>query len=132
MIEKIRFKKLKCRMDQSVTMKFCMTVNVPKNHRYTLHWKCLIVILLWDTNTHLWIRTYGSNFRISESKELIGYTCQSSSVSQSDKFKYHESNGTELDRQAHSTRSSTLIPGCEPSHFLLRQIDRGSLAPGYS
>lgn len=84
-------------MDQSVTVKFCMTANVPKNHRYTLHWKCLIVIPPWDTNTQLWIRTYGSHFRASESKELIVYTCQSSSVSQSDNFRCHESNRTELD-----------------------------------
>lgn len=95
-------------------------------------WKYLIVIPPWVTITHLWIRTYGSNFRASESKELIVYTCQSSSVSQSDKFRCHEYNWTELDRQAHSPRPATLTSGCEPSHFLLRQMDRGSLASGYS
>lgn len=41
-------------MDQSVTVRFCMTANVPTNHRYTLHWKCLIVIPSWDeTLTHI-------------------------------------------------------------------------------
>lgn len=77
-------------MDLSVTVKFCMTANVPKNHRYTYIAirKCLIVIPPWDTNTQLWIRTNGSHFiRASVSKELIAYTCQSSLVNQSDNFR---------------------------------------------
>ena len=62
-----------------------MTAKVLKNHWSTSRWKRLIVISLWEERlTHMCrLGTYGSHFRASEPKELIVYTRQSSSVSQS-------------------------------------------------